>query len=99
MRRIVELGAAFVVGAAAVELGRRGFEARRAEVRPRGAKFAERVPDEAATSSDLEAAKAPDRSGETARGREAERPAEIPARGWKDIVVRAWKEFSDDQIP
>lgn len=99
MRRIVELGAAFVVGAAAVELGRRGFEARRVEVRPKRSTSAERVPDEAATSSDREAATSADRSGRTARGREAERPAEIPAQGWKDIVVRAWKEFGDDQIP
>lgn len=33
------------------------------------------------------------------RGREAERPGQIPARGWKDIVIRTFKEFNEDQIP
>lgn len=33
------------------------------------------------------------------RGRQAETPAEIPARGWKDILLRTFKEFGDDQIP
>lgn len=26
------------------------------------------------------------------RGREADNPGEIPARGWKDILWRAWSE-------
>jgi membrane protein len=38
-------------------------------------------------------------SGTDGRGRQAEKPSEIPARGWKDILKRTWKEFSDDQIP
>jgi membrane protein len=47
---------------------------------------------------------APDRStlstaGERGdRGRAAEEPSQIPKAGWKDIVIRTWKEFSDDQI-
>ncbi|KAK0360011.1 hypothetical protein LTR94_029001, partial [Friedmanniomyces endolithicus] len=33
------------------------------------------------------------------RGRQADKPSQIPKRGWKDILVRTWKEFGDDQIP
>ena len=36
---------------------------------------------------------------EPGRGRDAQAPHEIPARGWKDIAVRTWKEFNEDQIP
>jgi membrane protein len=42
---------------------------------------------------------APSRASEADRGREANRPEEIPARGWKDIVLRTWKEFTDDNAP
>jgi membrane protein len=34
-----------------------------------------------------------------ARGRQANSPQEIPARGWKDILLRTRKEFGEDQIP
>jgi membrane protein len=33
------------------------------------------------------------------RGRLADAPQEIPRKGWKDILIRAWKEFQEDQIP
>jgi len=33
------------------------------------------------------------------RGRHADTPREIPAKGWKDILIRSWKEFGDDQAP
>jgi membrane protein len=33
------------------------------------------------------------------RGRAAQSPTEIPAKGWKDILVRTVKEFGDDNIP
>jgi membrane protein len=36
---------------------------------------------------------------EPGRGRSAEAPHQIPARGWKDIAVRTWSEFNADQIP
>jgi membrane protein len=36
--------------------------------------------------------------GEAGRGREAEHPGEIPARGWKDVLWRAWKQSSADNI-
>lgn len=32
------------------------------------------------------------------RGREAQRPTQIPKRGWKDVLVRAWKESKDDNV-
>jgi membrane protein len=33
------------------------------------------------------------------RGRDAEAPSAIPPRGWKDILIRTWKEFLQDQAP
>jgi membrane protein len=33
-----------------------------------------------------------------ARGRQAESPTQIPARGWRDIAIRSWKEASTDNI-
>jgi membrane protein len=35
---------------------------------------------------------------EPGRGRHAHSPEQIPARGWRDILWRSWKEFSADQI-
>ena len=32
-------------------------------------------------------------------GGEADRPSEIPARGWKQILKRGWKEAKADQVP
>ena len=32
-------------------------------------------------------------------GAEADRPAEVPARGWGLILRRAWKESKADQVP
>lgn len=40
-----------------------------------------------------------ERARQPGRGRDAEAPQEIPPRGWKDILLRTWKEFSDDQAP
>ncbi|QPQ54219.1 YihY/virulence factor BrkB family protein [Allosphingosinicella flava] len=39
-----------------------------------------------------------DQHDESGRGREADKPTQIPARGWKDIVVRAWKESGQDNM-
>jgi membrane protein len=36
---------------------------------------------------------------ETRRGREATSPTEIPPKGWKDVLLRTFKEFGRDQIP
>jgi membrane protein len=35
---------------------------------------------------------------ETGRGREAEKPHQIPASGWKDIVLRSWQEIGENNI-
>jgi membrane protein len=32
------------------------------------------------------------------RGRNAASPVQIPARGWKDVALRTWKEASDDNV-
>lgn len=39
-----------------------------------------------------------ERSRETGRGREAEWPAQIPLSGWKDIVLRVWREVNADRV-
>jgi membrane protein len=38
------------------------------------------------------------RQGETGRGRSAETPSEIPARGWKDILWRVYRGISENRI-
>jgi Virulence factor BrkB len=38
------------------------------------------------------------RQGETGRGRSAETPSEIPARGWKDILWRVYRGVSENRI-
>lgn len=39
------------------------------------------------------------RAAERGRGRHAHSLKDIPLRGWKDILLRTAKEFTDDQIP
>jgi membrane protein len=39
-----------------------------------------------------------ERAHEGGRGREADRPSAIPARGWKDIAWRLYAEITDDRI-
>jgi len=52
----------------------------------------------------LRAPTKPRRSGDAGhgrdagRGRDAEHPGEIPARGWKDILRRAWNEVSEQNL-
>lgn len=36
---------------------------------------------------------------ETGRGRTADGPGDIPRRGWRDILIRTWKEFREDEAP
>jgi membrane protein len=38
-------------------------------------------------------------AGDVRRGRQAESPTEIPARGWKDVLVRTQKEMKRDNVP
>ncbi len=40
----------------------------------------------------------PDAGESGERGRSAERPSEIPARGWKDILLRTKDELADDHV-
>lgn len=42
---------------------------------------------------------APAQAAQVERGRQADTPREIPPKGWKDILLRTWKEFREDQIP
>jgi membrane protein len=35
---------------------------------------------------------------ESGRGRSATRPSEIPARGWKDVLLRVYEGISEDRI-
>jgi membrane protein len=37
-------------------------------------------------------------AAEPGRGRHARTPSEIPARGWKDILLRVYREVSDDRV-
>jgi membrane protein len=39
-----------------------------------------------------------DASAKGARGREADRPTDVPASGWKDILWRSWQEISENNI-
>jgi membrane protein len=40
----------------------------------------------------------PDDQRDHARGRDAARPQDIPARGWWDVVRRSWQEISDNSM-
>jgi membrane protein len=54
---------------------------------------------EAAATAQAGAAAADDRAaGEAGRGRSADAPSEIPARGWKDILLRVYHGISEDRI-
>jgi membrane protein len=37
-------------------------------------------------------------SAEVERGRQAEKPSEIPAKGWRDILWRVWHEVQEDRV-
>ncbi len=39
-----------------------------------------------------------DQTATAARGREADRPTELPPTGWKDVLWRSWQEISDNNI-
>jgi len=49
-------------------------------------------------SGDASPATGDRRSLEVGRGRSAERPSQIPARGWKDILLRVYHGISDNRI-
>lgn len=65
---------------------------RTAGATPRGAS----TPGQPSSAQDRHAA--PEAAArEAGRGRHADTPAEIPLRGWRDILIRSTKEFRDDQ--
>lgn len=41
----------------------------------------------------------PNQSNEQSHGRHADNPAEIPKRGWRDILLRTKEELSNDHVP
>lgn len=41
---------------------------------------------------------APDESNKAARGRAAERPSDIPRKGWKDVLLRVKGELKEDRV-
>lgn len=77
----------FMAGFAAAEMAR--------ELRAPRADGSVRRPSERLTPAAKDAVAAL----EPGRGRQARDPGEIPARGWADIVVRTYREFSADQAP
>jgi len=40
----------------------------------------------------------PETHGEADRGREAQSPAQVPPRGWKDVLLRVKKDIKDDNV-
>jgi membrane protein len=54
--------------------------------RPRAAAVSARRDNEARTAEPAE------------RGRRADHPAQIPASGWRDILLRTWNELGDDHV-
>jgi membrane protein len=68
-----------------------GLQSRRSIAPPRVKGAASRFPS-------TEAGLTETRSGAEAKGRAAETPVEIPARGWKDIALRVYGEIASDRL-
>src|SRR5438045_9283742 len=68
-----------------------GFGRRRAE--QEGA-----APNKEAQRFDQDTARRGERAADSGRGRAADTPSEIPARGWKDILLRVYHGISEDRI-
>src|SRR5437763_1014885 len=49
-------------------------------------------------SGDASPARGDRTQGETGRGRSAETPSEIPAPGWKDVLLRVYRGISQNRI-
>ena len=60
--------------------------------------FLARAFPEEQSASGARGAAAGKRAGSGGRGRDADSPAEIPLRGWKDILLRVYKGIADDRI-
>ena len=92
MRKYQSLAAGFLAGAAATEMVHSLVHALRRE------KTISRQQGDAEVGGDASPPNL-DEAAQAGRGRDAETPAEIPVRGWKDILKRTLKEFSEDQVP
>jgi|Tabmets5t2r1_1033131.scaffolds.fasta_scaffold01808_3 membrane protein len=105
-RRVVRLG----VLAAAVLVGRRTATRRRPRDDGQGAQgpagTGGTAAGAAATGGGATGGGAPERhtssptaAADASRGRQAQRPRQIPPKGWKDIARRTAKEVKQDQVP
>jgi membrane protein len=105
-RRVVRLG----VLAAAVLVGRRTATRRRPRDDGQGAQgpagTGGTAAGAAATGGGATGGGAPERhtssptaAADAGRGRQAQRPRQIPPKGWKDIARRTAKEVKQDQVP
>jgi membrane protein len=92
MLALVKVVRAIVPAAGPRSEQRPGESPRRSDTPSQGQKPG---PDRRAKTSD-------DRTGHAAkepgRGREAETPAQIPARGWKDVLWRVYERFGHDRV-
>ena len=51
------------------------------------------------SATDVGDGPAPEEARPQAPGAEAERPQDIPRRGWLQILKRSWAQTTEDQIP
>jgi membrane protein len=97
------LGATLGVLAAGVIVGRRTATRKRQQSRPPGGPDASTPPPGLGVSAGggppPERTRSPEVVEQADRGRQAERPHEIPASGWKDIAKRVRTEIKRDQVP
>lgn len=91
--------AAVVVGWALVRLVA-GGERQAAPVasRPANRRAGRAQPQEAPGFAEKQHADPGQAAAETGRGREADKPTQIPAKGWKDVLWRTYEEFGKDRI-
>lgn len=74
-----------------------GFAAGRRTGQAPAAAAADETPTRGGMAAGLGSAEAS--ADESGHGRDADAPQAIPVRGWRDILIRTWKEFSEDQAP
>jgi membrane protein len=56
------------------------------------------APNKEAQRFDQDTARRGERAADSGRGRAADTPSEIPAKGWKDILLRVYHGISEDRI-
>jgi membrane protein len=62
------------------------------------ASFSRRRVEKQPDSTDKESPRGDDRPPDDSRGRAADAPSEIPAKGWKDILLRVYRGIAEDRI-